>query len=161
MSSHSWLILALFVFVCFGAAGLGSIWTASSVNTWYRTLRKPAFTPPNWIFAPVWSALYLMMAVSGWLVWRNAGWGGAKLPFFMFFVQLALNVAWSGLFFGLRRPSVALVDVAFLLAAIIVTAISFLPFSTAAFCLLIPYAAWVSFATFLNFKIWTLNLSRD
>ena len=99
---NRWFVLLLFVVACFGVAAIGSFWTSSSVNTWYAGLRKPSFTPPSWIFAPVWSTLYLLMALSAWLVWRAAGWSGSRVPLLVFLAQLALNLAWSGLFFGLR-----------------------------------------------------------
>ena len=108
MSDNRWLMLIFFLLLCYSGAGLGSIWTLSSVGTWYAALRKPSFNPPNWIFAPVWSALYLLMATSAWLVWQKAGWSGAKFALALFFGQLGLIVAWSGLFFALRRPGMAL-----------------------------------------------------
>jgi translocator protein len=157
MPRHSWLMLLFFTATCFGAAAVGSAWTTSSVNTWYAQLRKPALTPPNWIFGPVWSVLHLFMATGAWLVWRSGGWSGAKYAFVLFFVQLGLNVAWSGLFFALRLPAAALVDIFFLLGAIISTGIAFLPFSRTAFLLIIPYAFWAAFASYLNFDIWRLN----
>ncbi len=157
MFSQPWLVLMAFLVFCFGAAAMGSVFTSSSVSSWYVQLQKPSLNPPNWIFAPVWSALYFMMALSGWLVWRNAGWSGAKSALLLFFAQLALNVIWSGVFFGLRQPGIALVEIVFLLAAILATALAFLPFSRTAFWFMMPYLAWVSFAGFLNFKIWQLN----
>ena len=157
MSNNRWLMLLFFLFLCYGAAVLGSVWTSSSVGTWYAELRKPSFNPPNWIFAPVWSVLYFLMALSVWLVWREANWGGAKLALTLFFAQLALNVAWSGLFFGLRRPGTALVEIVLLFGTIVATALAFRPVSGLAFWLMVPYAMWVAFAALLNFKIWQLN----
>ena len=158
MSDKRWLMLLFFLFLCYGAAVLGSLWTSSSVGTWYAELRKPSFNPPNWIFAPVWSTLYLLMALSAWLVWRRAGWTGARFALALFFGQLALNVAWSGLFFALRRPGMALVEIVFLLGAIVATALAFRSVSGLAFWLMVPYTVWVAFAALLNFKIWRLNL---
>jgi benzodiazapine receptor len=135
------------------------VWTSTSVKTWYVRLRKPSFNPPAWLFAPVWLLLYLMMATSAWLVWRNAGWSVPRPVFILFFVQLGFNLAWSGLFFGLHRPGLAFFDILLLLAAIVATAITFRLFSELAFWLLIPYAAWVAFASLLNFEIWRLNPS--
>jgi translocator protein len=157
MINKSWVAIVTFLVICFGAAAIGSLFTYATVDTWYAQLRKPSFNPPNWIFGPVWSALYFMMALSAWLVWRKAGWSRAKVALLLFFVQLALNVTWSGLFFGLRRPGLALVEIFFLLGAIVATALAFLPFSRTAFWLMMPYFAWVSFAFFLNLKIWQLN----
>jgi benzodiazapine receptor len=157
MSDNPWLTLALFVGICFAVAVVGSVWTSTSVRTWYVRLNKPAFNPPSWVFGPVWSALYLMMALSAWLVWRQAGWSTPRASFILFFVQLGLNLAWSGLFFGMHRPGLALLDIFALLAAVVATAITFRSFSEAAFWLMIPYALWVSFASLLNFEIWRLN----
>jgi tryptophan-rich sensory protein len=157
MGSQDWLTLVFSLAVCFGAAAIGSAWTASSVKTWYAQLNKPAFTPPNWIFGPVWSVLYACMAVSAWLVWRNAGWSGAKKSFLLFFLQLIFNVAWSGLFFKLRSPGVAMIEIVFLLASVAATAFSFLHFSVTAFWLMVPYVAWVGFASWLNLQLWRLN----
>jgi len=157
MSDNRWLTFLFFLLTCYSAAVLGSILTSSSVGTWYAELRKPSLNPPNWIFAPVWSALYFLMALSAWLVWRNADWGGASLALTLFFAQLALNVAWSGLFFGLRRPGTALVEIVFLLGAVVATALAFRSVSGLAFWLMVPYTVWVAFAALLNFKIWQLN----
>jgi benzodiazapine receptor len=159
VSSNPWLTLALFIGICSSVAVVGSVWTSTSVKTWYVRLRKPSFNPPAWLFAPVWSLLYLMMATSAWLVWRNAGWSVPRPAFILFFVQLGFNLAWSGLFFGLHRPGLAFFDILLLLAAIVATAITFRLFSELAFWLLIPYAAWVAFASLLNFEIWRLNPS--
>lgn len=149
--------LAVFVFVCFAAAGLGSIVTTPSISTWYADLAKPAWTPPDWIFGPVWTLLYLMMAVAAWLVWRQTGFAGAKLPLGLFAAQLALNSLWSILFFGLQSPGAAFVEIILLWAAILATMIAFWKRSRLASGLLVPYLAWVSFAVVLNFAIWWLN----
>ncbi|HZQ71072.1 MAG TPA: TspO/MBR family protein [Terriglobales bacterium] len=158
MSNNRWLMLIFFLLLCYGGAGIGSIWTSFSVSTWYADLKKPSFNPPNWIFAPVWSALYFLMATSAWLVWRRAGWSGARFALALFFGQLALNVAWSGLFFALHRPGMALIEIVLLLGTIAATAVTFRPVSRLAFWLMVPYALWVAFAALLNFKIWRLNL---
>ena len=155
---QSGMVLVVFLVICFGAAAIGSVFTSSSVDTWYMQLQKPAFNPPKWIFGPVWSVLYFLMAVSAWLVWRSAGWKGGGAALMLFWGQLGLNVAWSGVFFGLRQPGIALLVIFSLLATIIATAVAFLPLSRTAFWLMTPYAAWVSFASLLNFAIWRLNL---
>jgi len=157
MSDDRWLMFLFFLLLCYSAAVLGSIWSSSSVGTWYADLKKPSFNPPNWIFGPVWSVLYFLLALSAWLVWRRADWGGARLALTLFFAQLALNVAWLALFFGLRRLGMALVEIVFLLSTIVATARAFRAVSALAFWLLVPYALWVAFATLLNFKIWQLN----
>jgi translocator protein len=161
MSKNPWLTFALFAGVCFSVAAIGSVWTATSVRTWYVRLRKPSFNPPSWVFGPVWSLLYLSMAVSAWLVWRNAGWDAPRVAFMIFFFQLGFNLAWSGLFFRLHRPGLAFIDILALLVAIVATAIAFRSFSEAAFWLMIPYAIWVLFASLLNFEIWRLNPERS
>lgn len=161
MSRNPWLTFALFAGICFSVAAIGSVWTSRSVRTWYVRLQKPPFNPPSWVFAPVWSLLYLCMATSAWLVWQNAGWNTPRTAFTLFFVQLGFNLAWSGLFFGLHRPGLALVDILALLATIVATAIVFRAFSEIAFWLMIPYALWVSFASLLNFEIWRLNPGRS
>jgi tryptophan-rich sensory protein len=157
MSNNPWLTFALFLGMCFSVAAIGSVWTSASVRTWYVQLQKPSFNPPSWVFGPVWSALYFMMAMSAWLVWRHAGWSAPRVAFVLFFIQLGLNLAWSGLFFGLHRTGLAFVDILALLAAVVATAIVFHTFSKAAFWLMVPYALWVMFASLLNFEIWRLN----
>jgi tryptophan-rich sensory protein len=154
---HRWLTLLLFLLLCCSAAWLASIWTASSVRTWYVGLRKPAFNPPNWLFGPVWSILYLLMAISAWLVWQNAQRGTGKVALILFFLQLGLNVAWSGIFFRLRRPVWALIEIGFLFIAIVATALAFSAISALAFWMMVPYALWSGFAGLLNFEIWRLN----
>ncbi len=148
------LVLVGFIALCLAAGALGAAVTAPAIPTWYATLAKPSFNPPNWIFAPVWTTLYVLMAIAAWLVWRR---GNARTPLTLFAVQLVLNSAWSLLFFGLHRVDLALLDIVLMLAAIAATALSFRPRSAVAALLLVPYLAWVSFATVLNFAIWRLN----
>lgn len=143
--------------LCFGAAGLGAWATAGGVDTWYAGLRKPPLTPPDWVFGPVWSVLYLTMALAAWMVWRREGLRRAALPLGLFVLQLALNAAWSPLFFGWRSPGAAMLDLALLWCAILATALCFWYRSAAAAWLLMPYLAWVSYAGALNFVIWRLN----
>ena len=155
--SDKWISWVIFVVICFGAAAVGSLFTASSVRTWYPGLLKPAGTPPSWVFGPVWSILYLLMATAAWLVWRQRAVEDVRLTLGLFFGQLVLNAAWSFVFFGLRRPGAALVEILVLLAAIVLTATRFGMVSRLAFWLMAPYVAWVAYATFLNFGIWNLN----
>ena len=110
MQSTAWLALIPFLAICLGVGGLGAIVTEKGVRTWYPTLRKPPGTPPQWVFGPVWTTLYVLMAVSAWLVWRDYRWG-ARAALFIFLAQLALNVAWSGIFFRARRPGFALFEI--------------------------------------------------
>ncbi len=149
--------LVLFVAASFAAAGLGSLWTARSVKTWYREIVKPSWTPPAALFGPVWTILYLLMAVAAWLVWRQGGFAAHREALGLYFLQLALNAIWSGLFFGLRRPGWALAEIVLLWLAIAATLAAFLPVSAWAAALLAPYLAWVSFATVLNAAIYRLN----
>ncbi|MEI8375150.1 MAG: TspO/MBR family protein [Planctomycetota bacterium] len=154
---HPWIGLVLFIAVCFAAAGIGGAVTTPKIATWYATLAKPTWNPPNWIFGPVWSALYFGMAVAAWLVWRQAGFTGAKFPWILFGTQLVLNVLWSCIFFGLENPGLAFVEVVLLWTTIAATMILFWLRSSVAGILFLPYLAWVSFASVLNFTIWRLN----
>lgn len=124
---------------------------------WFRELNKPSWNPPSAVFGPVWTLLYTMMAVAAFLVWRKAGFQAAALPLTLFLVQLALNGTWSWLFFGLQRPALALVDIVVLWVAIAGTAWAFRSHSPIASAMLLPYLAWVSFATALNAAIVRLN----
>ncbi|MEI8373855.1 MAG: TspO/MBR family protein [Planctomycetota bacterium] len=154
---HPYLGLVLFLAICFAAAGIGGAVTTPKIATWYATLAKPTWNPPNWIFGPVWSALYFGMAVAAWLVWRQAGFTGAKFPWILFGTQLVLNVLWSCIFFGLENPGLAFVEVVLLWTTIAATMILFWLRSSVAGILFLPYLAWVSFASVLNFTIWRLN----
>jgi translocator protein len=153
---ESWLSLLPFVVVCFGAAGIGSLFTRASVNTWYLQLQRPEWTPPNWVFGPVWTCLYLMMAISAWLVWRASG-ASAGFALTLFAIQLVLNILWSILFFGMRKVGPAFGEILLLWMMIIATAVAFYPISLLAAWLLIPYIVWVVFASYLNFRIWQMN----
>lgn len=152
-----WAALALSVALCLLAGAVGGGVTASSVETWYPGLTKPAWNPPNAVFGPVWTLLYLMMAVAAWLVWRRRDRSAIKTALALFGLQLALNVAWSLIFFGLQRPGVALFEIVLLWLAIAATLGAFTRVSRTAGYLLVPYLAWVSFAAALNFAIWRLN----
>lgn len=146
--------LVAFVALCFGTAALGNTATARSVLEWYPGLRKPPWTPPNWVFGPVWTVLYGMMAVAGWLAWRDER---SRTTTLVFLLQLLLNGAWSWLFFGLRRPDLALAGVVLLWLAIVATITAFWKISRLAVILFVPYLAWVTFAAFLNRAVVRLN----
>ena len=152
-----WLGLLVSVAICFAAAGLGGLVTTPKIPGWYADLAKPIWTPPDWIFGPVWTLLYLMMGIAAWLVWRQAGFTNAKLPLALFAIQLSLNTLWSVLFFGLQNPGAAAVEIIVLWVAILATLIAFWKRSKWAGWLLVPYLAWVSYATVLNASIWQLN----
>ncbi len=149
--------LAAFLAVCFAVSGIGGAITASSVGTWYQTLAKPSFNPPDWLFAPVWTTLFAMMAIAGWRVWRKIGFSGAPLAFAVYGLQLALNLAWSGLFFGLQFVGWALVEMSVFFVALIATGLLFRPIDKVAALLFVPYGLWVAFALVLNTSIWILN----
>jgi translocator protein len=149
-----WLVLAGLVALCLAVGALGGWITAPAVAEWYPTLNKPSWQPPNWLFGPVWTTLYVLMAISAWLVWKRGNSGPAMI---LFFAQLALNCAWSFLFFGARSPWLGLVGIGMLLVALIATVIVFFKRDKLAGTLMLPYLAWVSFASFLNFTIWRLN----
>jgi len=150
-------VLFGFLAVCFGAAAFGSIFT-NPQSDWYANLAKPSFQPPSWIFGPVWAVLYFLMAMAGWIVWGKAG-GFKKVPGAMiaFAVQLCLNAVWSPFFFGMHNIAVAMVILFLLWAAILVTMLLFWRIDFRGCWLMVPYLAWVSFATILNYYIYILN----
>lgn len=150
---------SLLMLIAFGAASFGAAATAAIFRPgdWYKRLDKPRWRPPDWLFAPVWTVLYVLIALSGWLVWREAGIAGAALPLGVYVLQLLLNAAWTPIFFGLQRPGLALMEIVMVWASIVATIVLFHPVSAAAAWLLVPYLAWVSFASSLNFSIWRRN----
>ncbi len=151
----NWLGLLIFFILCFGAAGVGGWITSSSVGTWYATINKPPWNPPNGVFAPVWLTLYSLMAISIWRVWKKVGWAHQTIT--LFFVQLLLNVAWSAMFFGMRQLGLACAEITVVWMVGLVTLILLWRVDRWAGILAVPYMVWVSFAVFLNFTIWQLN----
>lgn len=149
--------LGLFLIVCIAVSGIGGAITATSVGTWYQTLEKPSFNPPDWVFAPVWTALYVMMAIAGWRVWRRTRIAARWTALSVFAVQLALNLTWSLLFFGLQRIDLALAEIVILLLAIGVNTVMFWRIDRLAGALFVPYLLWVAYATALNAALWFLN----
>jgi benzodiazapine receptor len=149
--------LVIFLAVCFGAAAAGGAATYPRIEGWYAALIKPSWTPPDWLFGPVWTVLYLGMAMAAWLVWRQKGLAAAQGPLILFAVQLGLNVAWSWLFFGHQSPRLGFLDILWLWVAIAATMVAFWRRSTAAGLLFVPYLAWVAFAAVLNYSIWQMN----
>jgi translocator protein len=158
-STRATLALIGFLTACFVVAGLGSVITTAQTTPygWYETLDKPFFNSPSWLFGPVWTILYFLIAVSGWLVWRKSGFSGARVAMLLFCGQLALNFLWSAIFFGLQAPGLALIEIMILWGSILLTALAFRPLSWLAAALLLPYLAWVTFAAMLNVAIWWLN----
>lgn len=152
-----WLPLTLLLVVVFAVAGIGGAVTAGSVDTWYRSLVKPAINPPDWIFGPVWSALYVMMAVAAALVWRRGPGPNRRMAMAWFAGQLALNLGWSCLFFGLHLIGPAFIWLVLLWIGVAGTLLCFWRVDRWAGVLLIPYLGWVSFAGLLNALIWRLN----
>jgi translocator protein len=153
-STRKWLGLAIWIAIVFSAAWFGSHFTDSE---WYQQLQQPAWAPPGWVFAPVWTLLYLLMAIAAWLVWTSYGWAGARFALTVFLVQLVLNALWSWIFFGLRQPGFALIEIVALWVLIAVTLVAFSRKRPLSGALLLPYLAWVSFAAALNFSLWMLN----
>ncbi len=133
------------------------LFTIASIPTWYRSLNKPFFSPPNWVFGPVWTMLYFLMGVSLYLVWKRGVNKKTRTALLYFFIQLGLNFLWSAVFFGFHLPLVAFINIVFLWLAIFVTILKFYQLSKSAAYLLIPYILWVSFASALNFSIVVLN----
>ncbi len=152
-----WIGLLFWLAVCFAVAGMSGRWTASEVSGWYRTLERPGFAPPDWIFGPVWTVLYTLMAVAAWRVGLVPASGLRTWGLALFMVQLGLNFAWSLLFFRQHAIGAALGEIVLLWAFIGATTIVFSRVSPAAAWLMAPYWAWVSFATFLNAGFWRLN----
>jgi translocator protein len=154
---HQGVGLIFWIAVCFLAAAVGSLFTAPRIDNWYAALAKPSWTPPDWVFGPAWSLLFLLMAVAAWQVWRTVERRLAVMPLVFFGIQLLLNAAWSVLFFGMKSPGLALLEIVLLWLAIVATLVAFRRRSALAGWLLAPYLAWVSFAVALNLAIWNLN----
>ncbi len=145
------LALAGFIVITFCAPLLS---VGSMPGAWYAALQKPSWNPPAWLFGPAWTLLYTLMAVAAWLVWKRVGF---SRPIGLFFVQLALNAAWTPIFFGAHQLGWALIEIVVMWIAILLMLLSFRRVGTTAGWLLVPYLAWVSFASFLNFTLWRLN----
>jgi benzodiazapine receptor len=151
LTKRDWLALAGFVALCQAAGIVGTLFTAQAIPEWYALLNKPTFSPPNWVFGPVWVTLYTLMGGAAFLVWRR---GAGLMPFW---VQLALNALWTPVFFGMHNIGLGLVIIAAMWCAIVWTIVSFWPVSRTAALLLVPYLTWVTFATVLNASLWMLN----
>ena len=148
-----WLLVSL-------AAGAAGAFATRNARAFYADLVKPAWAPPGWLFGPVWTALYLLMGVAAWLVWRTAGWGGAPGALSLFLGQLACNAAWSWFFFAWRRGALAFAGIVLLLGLIVATLFAFAHVHRLAAGLLLPYLAWVTFATALTYALWRANLDQ-
>ena len=156
MKSIARLIIS--IVVCQLAGVIGSVFTAPSITAWYSGLNKPFFTPPNWLFAPVWITLYLLMGIALFLIWnKGLGRKNVKASINMFAIQLALNIVWSLIFFGIRMPLYAFIEIILLWIAIAATILLFWRIDRRAGAILVPYIVWVTIASALNLFIWILN----
>ncbi len=153
------LTLVIAVLLPILGGGIVGFITSQEVSTWYLTLQKPAWNPPNWIFGPVWTILYGVIGLASWLIWRKREGQEkqARRALSWYGLQLGLNFLWSVIFFGLRRPDLALLEIVILWGAIVVTLLKFVRLDRLAAALMIPYLLWVTFATALNGAIWWLN----
>jgi translocator protein len=151
---RQWLVLAGFVALCLAVGSLAGLVTTSAVAEWYPTLNKPWWRPPNWLFGPAWTVLYILMGIAAWLVWRV---GNARNALLLWGAQLLLNFAWSFLFFGARSPGLGLIDIIAMWIAIAATIFAFSFKSRLAAFLMVPYLCWVSFALALNAAIFMMN----
>ncbi|MBN2202722.1 MAG: tryptophan-rich sensory protein [Candidatus Aenigmarchaeota archaeon] len=150
---NKWIKLFMFIFLCQMAGIIGSVFTTSSITTWYATLEKPWFTPPNFVFGPVWITLYTLMGISLYLVWDKKD----KLSISFFSAQLLINTLWSILFFGLKSPLYGLISIIPMWILILLTIVKFYMIDKRAGVILIPYIVWVTIATLLNYFVWVLN----
>lgn len=155
--TRSALVLVGYLVAAFVVAALGGAISAHAIPGWYAALRKPPLSPPNAVFAPVWSVLYLLIAVAAWLAWRTRVSSCRRAGLRMWWAQLGVNLAWIALFFGLHAPGIALIDLALLIGAIVLVLRPFRTIRPLAAWLLVPYLAWCCFAFYLNAGIWLLN----
>jgi benzodiazapine receptor len=158
MKSTIMIKLIVCLVLTFSAAFVGSIFTREAVPDWYAALNKPFFTPPNWLFGPVWTILYLLMALSAFIVWQKGLINPAvRIALILYLIQLILNALWLVIFFGLKLPLLSFIEILLLWTAIGLTILAFARVAVLAALLLVPYILWVSFAAVLNFFIWFLN----
>jgi len=156
MKKINWLKLLISIAIPLIIGFLGSVFTTNSVKTWFVTIIKPSFNPPNWLFAPVWTFLFILIGISLYLVWDSKK-ENKKFAYYIFAFQLIFNLLWSILFFGLHNPLLALLDIFVLWVLILINIILFYKISKSSAYLLMPYLLWVTFATILNFSIFLLN----
>lgn len=158
MNKNKLIKFIAIIILCEVIGAVGSIFTIPSISSWYASIQKPSFTPPNWVFGPVWTSLFFLMGVSLYLVLdKGLKNRNSKFAVSVFGVQFVLNVLWSFLFFGLHNPFLAFIEIIFLWFSILATIILFYRVSPKAGLLLIPYILWVSLASFLNYSVWMLN----
>lgn len=157
MTRRDWFGLVGFFLLSFAVSGIGGAVTATSVGNWYQTLERSALSPPDWVFGPVWATLFIFMAIAGWRIWRREASQARRQALFVYGLQLALNLLWSFLFFGLQQIGWSLVEIVILLLTIILNTLLFWRLDRLAGMLFVPYAAWVSYATILTATLWVLN----
>lgn len=157
--TRSWLGLIGWLLACLATGAVGALATRHA-REFYAGLVKPTWAPPGWLFGPVWTALYLMMGVAAWLVWRQSGWTGAEVALSLFLGQLVCNALWSWLFFTWRRGGLAFADIVLLTGLVVATALAFARVTVLAALLLLPYLAWVTFATALTRALWRTNAEQ-
>ena len=158
MQLHSVVKVIISILACFAAGGIGSLSTFKAIPAWYLSLKKPKYTPPNWVFGPVWTTIYILMGISVFLVWQKGlSTDGVLLAFILFWVQLIFNALWSIIFFGMKSKGIGIMVIIVLWLFILATIITSFQVSVWAGILLIPYILWVSVATYLNLGIWWLN----
>lgn len=154
---NNWLALVIAIIIPLAIGGTAALFTVPNIQGWYQGLNKPSFNPPNWIFAPVWNTLYILMGIASYLVWRERKLKNVTPAISVYFIQLILNFFWSLIFFELHQPGFAFIEVLILWLFIFFTIISFSRINKTAAWLLVPYISWVSFASILNYEIWRLN----
>jgi translocator protein len=160
MDLNDGIKLAISILATFAAAGIGSLFTFKAIPTWYRGLKKPPYTPPNWAFGPVWTTLYILMGISVFLIWQKGlSANGATLAFVLFWIQLLFNALWSIIFFGMKSKGGGVITIIILWLLILATIITSFRVSVWAGAILIPYILWVSIASYLNIGVWLLNKS--
>jgi len=147
----------IFLFITFLAAFIGSFFTAKSIPNWYQFLNKPVFAPPNWLFGPAWTLLYLLMTIAAFLVWQKRKEVKTKRALTLYFVQLTLNALWSVIFFGFQNLGLAFLEIVILWLFILSTFFNFYKIRKTAGFLFLPYLCWVTFAAILNLSVWLLN----
>ena len=156
-SYHDIIGLFLFISLCLLVSALGGAITSSTVDTWYQGINKPSFNPPDWVFAPIWITLYILMGIAAWRIWRKSRPKLITTSLAVFYAQLVLNLLWSYLFFGIQRIDLALLEIVILLIVIMANTVLFWRLDRLAGICFLPYVAWVTFAMILNGSIWILN----
>ena len=158
MDWHNVIKFLVSIIACFAAGGIGTLFTFKAIPTWYAGLKKPPYTPPNWVFGPVWTILYVLMGISVFLVWQKGlTTSGVTLAFILFWVQLVINALWSIIFFGIKSKGGGVITIIVLWFLILATMVASFPVSNWAGVILIPYIVWVSIASYLNIGVWSLN----